>query len=481
MPIKLYNTLSKKIESIIAPQDRPLRFYACGITAYDYAHLGNLRRYTMDDVLLRALRYEGYEVKFVQNVTDVGHLTSDQDTGEDKLEKGAKRDGKSVTDIARHFEHYFYQACREMNIIAPDVVTRATEYIDKQLEIAIALEKKGYAYLIPEEGLYFDTSKFATYGELAGLDLEKLKEGARVEPVAGKRNPTDFAVWKLEKPGENRQMVWPSPWGERSFPGWHLECVAMSLDQLGMPVDIHSGGVDHIPVHHTNEIAQAESYTGQKPFVKTWVHHNFMRIEGQKMSKSLGNIYRLEDIKEKGYSPMALRYLFLTSHYRHELNFTWDALAAAQTAYERLLQNLVLFSQEAEDSMVMREHLAKAQVFREKFLAAVDDDLNVPKALAVISEIFKMNLGKKERYDLVIDLDDILGLDLRRQTELYRQRTQLEVVLNEDGEAQRLLTERETARANKDYARADYLRSRLEDLGYKILDTKDGAKVQKKS
>ena len=480
MQLHLYNTASKKKELIVQPEGRPLGIYSCGITAYDYAHLGNWRHYVMDDLLIHTLKYDGYTLKHVQNVTDVGHLTSDADTGEDKLEKGARREGTSVYGVARKFERYFYETGDKLNIIRPDVVTRATEYIQQQLQIAVALEEKGFAYLIPGDGLYFDTSKVANYGALAGFKPEGLQEGARVEKVAGKRYPTDFAVWKLEKPGENRQMVWPSPWGERSFPGWHLECVAMSLDQLGQPVDIHTGGVDHIPVHHTNEIAQAEAYTGRTPFVRVWVHGNFMRIDGQKMSKSLGNIYRLEDVLERGFTPMGLRYLFLMSHYRHELNFTWESLAAAQTAYDRLLRSLAQDGRTRESGMVTQERLDKAQEYREKFLAAINDDLNSSAGLAVINQILKSNLLPQERYDLILDLDDILGLDLRRQSTLLGRAEQLEVVLDDDGEAQRLLDERTQARANKDFARADFLRERIEALGYQIIDTPTGAKVQKR-
>ncbi|MBQ6437946.1 cysteine--tRNA ligase [bacterium] len=480
MNLKLYNTMSRQVEEVARPEGRELRMYACGITAYDYAHLGNLRRYVMDDVLLRVLRYDGYQVKHVQNVTDVGHLTSDSDTGIDKLEKGAARDHKSVTDVARFFEKYFFESCDKLHISRPTVVTRATEYIDEQLRIAVELEKKGYAYLIEGDGLYFDTSRFEHYGELARLNLAALQEGARVEKVAGKRHPTDFAVWKLEAPGENRQMVWPSPWGERSFPGWHLECVAMALDQLGMPVDIHSGGVDHIPVHHTNEIAQAESYTGKRPFVKHWVHHNFMRIDNQKMSKSLGNIYRLEDVVAKGFTPEALRYLFLMSHYRHELNFTWEAMAAAQTAYDRLVAALAVFERESEPSMTSGEYLTKTDEYRQKFLTLVNDDLNVPAALATISEILKANLGPRGRYDLLIDLDEILGLDLRAQVERKRRQLSQEIK-RDDLEAQVAdwLSQRESARADKDWARADFLRTKIEEAGYRIIDTLEGAKVQK--
>lgn len=479
MQLKIFNTLTKKIEPVYSHGDGKIGIYSCGITAYDYAHLGNLRKYVMDDVLVRTLRYDGYKVKFVQNVTDVGHMTSDADEGEDKLEKGSKKYKKSVFEIARKFEQYFYDVSAEVGNLKPDVITRASEYIGQQLKIAIELEKKGYAYLIPEEGLYFDTSKMANYGQLADLKVETLKEGARVEIVKGKKNPADFALWKLEKPGENRQMSWPCPWGERSFPGWHLECVAMSIEQLGEQFEIHTGGIDHIPVHHTNEIAQAEAYTGKSPFVRTWVHHNFMRVEGKKMSKSLGNVYKLEDVKEKGFSPMALRYLFLTAHYRKELNFTWESLAAAQTAYDRLLNSLVHFSQEKEDSMVLEDNIERARKFSEEFLQAVNDDLNFPQALAILQQMLKSTLGKGERYNLAIEWDNLLGLDLRRQTEKLKQKAALIEKLEVDGEAKLLMVEREIAKANKDYARADFLRERIMTLGYELEDAKSGTKLKK--
>ena len=482
MTVKLYNTLTKSVEAVVVHHEREVGLYACGITAYDYAHLGNLRRYVMDDILIRTLRYDGYKVKFVQNVTDVGHLTSDADEGEDKLEKGARREQISVYDVARKFEAYFYQVNEEIGNLKPDVIGRATDYITEQLAIAIDLEKKGFAYLIPEDGLYFDTSKLADYGALAQLDVKKLKEGARVEKVAGKRNPTDFAIWKLEKAGENRQMVWPSPWGERSFPGWHVECVAISTKHLGDQFEIHPGGIDHIPVHHTNEIAQAEAYTGKKPFVKLWLHHNFMLVDGQKMSKSLGNIYRLEDIKEKGFSPLALRYLFLTTHYQKEMNFTWEGLAAAQKAYDRLVATLARFSLEKTASMVQEEEIRKIDEWRERFLELVNHNLQVPQALALLSEIFKANLGNGGRYDLVIELDHVLGLQLRQQVALFLQKKSAEA-RNEDltAEAEELLKERETARLNKDFTRADFLRQQLTDLGYQIQDTPAGAKLVKQN
>ena len=306
MILHLYNTMSRTIEPVVPYRDSKLGLYACGFTVYDYTHLGHLRKYSMDDVLVRALRRFGFQVQFVQNVTDVGHLASDEDTGEDKLEKGAKKYGKSVWDIAREFEDYFFYSMDLMGNLRPDVSCRATEHIEAQLAMVLELEKKGFTYVIADDGVYFDTSKLPDYGKLARLDLDKLKEGARLEKVVGKRNPTDFALWKFERPGENRAMVWESPWYPRSFPGWHIECSAMAMQYLGEQFEIHTGGIDHIPVHHTNEIAQAEAVSGKQPFVKHWVHHNFVRIEGEKMSKSLGNFSTIDDVLQKGMNPRAL-------------------------------------------------------------------------------------------------------------------------------------------------------------------------------
>jgi cysteinyl-tRNA synthetase len=297
-------------------------FYACGPTVYDQTHLGHLRKYTMDDVLVRALRQANYEVKFVQNITDVGHLASDADTGEDKLEKGAKKYGSSVWEIAKKFEDYFFYSMDLMGNVRPDLSCKATEHIQSQLDMVKKLESKGFTYIIPSDGVYFDTAKLADYGKLAKLDLAAQKSGARVDPVDGKRQPADFALWKFERPGENRAMIWPSPWSERGFPGWHIECSAMSMEHLGEQFEIHTGGIDHIPVHHTNEIAQSEAATGKVPFVKYWVHHNFLRVDNEKMSKSLNNFYTIDDVLERGFAPQALRLLFLGSNYPSELNIT---------------------------------------------------------------------------------------------------------------------------------------------------------------
>ncbi|MCB9801331.1 MAG: cysteine--tRNA ligase [Pseudomonadales bacterium] len=472
MNMNLYNTMSRSVEAF-EPQHPPkVSLYACGLTVYDFTHLGHLRKYTMDDVLIRALRYAGYEVEFVQNVTDVGHLASDADEGEDKLEKGAKKYGESVYDIAHKFEDYFFMSMDKMGNLRPDVSCRATEHIDEQLEMVKTLEEKGYTYVIKGDGVYFDTSKLDDYGKLARLDIEKLKEGARVEMIAGKRNPTDFALWKFEREGENRAMVWPSPWHERSFPGWHVECSAMSMKYLGNSIDIHTGGIDHIPVHHTNEIAQAEAATGEVPFVHYWVHHNFLRIEGEKMSKSLGNFYTIDDVIKRGYQPKALRLLFLGSHYRSELNFTWNTLAGTQKALDKLIGHLDAVW---DAELVERTALSsEAKLFMTRFENAIADDLNTATAVAVLWEMVKFGLSAAEMKTVLQEMDKILGFDFSALVEEYRNKPR-DIP---DG-VSALMTQREVARNNKDWQESDRLRDEIAQKGYSVEDTADGQVVKK--
>jgi len=470
MQLKLYNTMSREIE-VFVPRNAPeVKLYACGLTVYDYTHLGHLRKYTMDDILIRTLKYFKYDVTFVQNITDVGHLASDADTGEDKLEKGAKKYGQSVYDIAHKFEDYFFDSMDKMGNIRPGVSCRATDHIAEQLQMVLDLEKKGFAYVIAEDGAYFDTAKMDDYGKLARLNLEEQKAGARVEVIAGKRNPADFALWKFEKPGENRAMVWPSPWAKRSFPGWHIECSAMSKHYLGDQIDIHTGGIDHIPVHHTNEIAQTEAVSGKKPSVKYWVHHNFLRIENEKMSKSLGNFFTIDDVIAKGYHPKAIRFLFLSSHYRSELNFTWDSLAGTQKAFDKLLAQVATFPQQGEDSL-----LDIALGFQERFEAALANDLDTPKAMAVFWEALKSDISGVQKSMLLDIFDAFLGFNFKQlakeMTETKREKADL------PKEVQSLVEQRETARFQKDWKRADALRESLLQQGFLVEDTAKGQKV----
>lgn len=473
--MKLYNTLTRQIDEVIPYAGKELGLYACGFTVYDFTHLGHLRKYTMDDILIRTLRYAGFSVKFVQNVTDVGHLSSDADTGEDKLEKGAKKYGESVWDIARKFEEYFFYSMDSMGNLRPDVSCHATEHIPAQLEMVKTLEKKGFAYVIEGDGVYFDTSKVEDYGKLAHLDLDKQKEGARVEAVAGKRNPSDFALWKFERPGENRAMSWPSPWAQRSFPGWHIECSAMSMEYLGEQFEIHTGGIDHIPVHHTNEIAQAEAATGKKPFVKYWVHHNHLHINGEKMSKSLGNFYTLDDVLEKGFEPQALRLLFLSAHYRSEMNFTWENLAGSQKAWERLKRFVLDNANELKDINLQKDvsFSEEAREYEQRFFESMEHDLQTSEAMAVVWQLLKdSTVVAREKIRLLVNFDKVLGFGLTHlKTTASTQEQEF------PPEVQALVEQRQKARTEKNWAEADQLRHELENLGYQVSDNASGQEL----
>ncbi len=464
--LKIYNTMSREIEEF-KPLNYPhVHLYACGPTVYDYAHIGHIRKYTFDDVLIRLLRYMDYDVRHVQNITDVGHLTSDSDTGEDKLEKGARKYQESVYDIARKFEQYFYQTMDMVGNVRPEISCRATENIPEQIEMVRVLMEKGFAYEIENDGIYFDTSKVDDYGKLARLDIDELKEGARVEKVEGKRNLADFALWKYERPGENRAMAWESPWSERGFPGWHIECSTMSIKYLGEQFDIHTGGIDHIPVHHTNEIAQAEAYTDKKPFVKYWVHHNFLRVDGEKMSKSLDNFLTIDDVIEHGYEARALRLLFLMSHYRHEQNFTWQSLDGAQKSYNRLVTTIRQIQQptSGDDIESLLTDSREAWNFRNRFLQLMTDDLSTPGAVSVIWEVIKSDLTDKLKYHLLLEFDEVLGLGLAQFDSEKSRKT----IIPQDIKA--MAQKRQQARSNEDWSQADKLRNKIEESGFQIMD-----------
>lgn len=473
--IFLTNSLSKKKEKFEPITSKKVGMYTCGFTVYDYAHIGHGRKYVYDDVLKRLLKFNGFEVKHVQNVTDVGHLVSDGDTGIDKLEKGAGKYGKDPYEVAKFFEKNFYDSMDKLNIIRADVVCRATEHIEEQVNLVNQLIQKGYAYDTPE-AVYFDTSKFDGYGEMFGQKLSD-KKTTREDVVTGehKKNQIDFALW-VKRVGIHKDhiMHWDSPWGD-GFPGWHIECSAMSMKYLGEQFDIHTGGEDHIPVHHPNEIAQSEAATGKHPFVHYWLHYAFLSVNGRKMSKSLENFYTIEDVQEKGFDPLALRYLYLTAHYRDPLNFTWDSLQAAQNGLNNLRQ-LVLASKTQNDRTVLSEEKQiKIKDYSERFTKAINDDLNTAQALAVLWEALKSNIPSEDKYDTAIMFDEVLGLNL---AEIRNSKFEMS---NEEltEEIKKLVRDRDTAREEKDWGKSDELRQKIQNLGYEVLDTGEGQQVKK--
>lgn len=480
--LRLYNTLTKKIESVTPILPKEFTLYCCGPTVYDYAHIGNFRTYTMTDFLVRALRYAGNTVHYVMNVTDVGHLVSDSDTGEDKLEKGSKREGKSAWDIAQFYTDAFISDSRKLNLLEPDVRPKPTEHIQEQIDMVQVLMQKGMGYRI-DDGIYFDTSKSPSYGELTGQNRSELMEGARVEVNTQKKNPTDFALWKFsyqggrdfdkvnDDPSQKRQMEWPSPWGV-GFPGWHIECSAMSRKYLGDQIDIHTGGVDLIPIHHTNEIVQSESATGVRPFVRYWIHGQFIMVDNEKMAKSKGNFYRLKNITDKGYDPLALRYFYMTSQYRNFLNFTWTGLDAASQGLEEL-RSFVRSVKEnpGKRNELSNEKLIQIDGLRKNFTDALENDLNMPQALAVIYKILKSNIPSVDKYDLVLEFDTVLGLNLN-EIDSANEEIPTEVA--------KLATKHEEYRKTKNYQKSDEMREKIEKLGFIVKNTPTGSTVVKK-
>jgi cysteinyl-tRNA synthetase len=469
--LKLYNTLTRKVEDFHPLHPPEVTLYACGPTVYDYVHIGNLRTFVFVDSIVRTLKYMGYRVKYVSNITDVGHLVSDADTGEDKMEKGAKREGKTAWDIAKFYTDAFLADSKKMNLTEPDVRPRPTEHIKEQIAAVEALLAKDFAYRI-DDGIYFDTSKFSDYGALTGQNRDELKEGARVEPNPQKKNITDFALWKFTPKGVKRQMEWESPWG-MGFPGWHIECSCMSMKYLGNTIDIHAGGVDLIPIHHTNEIAQSEAASGISPFVRYWVHGQFILVDGEKMAKAKGNFYTLSDIENKVYDPLALRYFFLTAHYRAYLNFTWDALTGSKKSLDLLREHVAsLKDSSSVRTALSEEKLNKIDRYNAAFKKAIENDLNIPQALAVVWEVVKTNIASRDKLDLLFEFDEVLGLNLRNW-----QTPPSDV----SAEITELAVEREKLRRVGKFDEADDIRKKIESTGFEIEDTSQGPRIRKKS
>ena len=460
--MKLYNTLTRKKEEFAPLDGKTVRMYSCGPTVYNFAHIGNMRTYVFMDILRRTLRYEGYKVKGVMNITDVGHLLSDADEGEDKMEKAAKEQRKSPYEIADFYTKVFFDDLKKLNIGKPELTPKATEHIREMLDFVYALCEKGYGYET-SDGIYFDISKFPAYGQLSGINLEEQKAGARVEVNDEKRSPFDFAIWK--KAPKEHIMQWDSRWG-KGYPGWHIECSAMSKKYLGEVFDIHTGGVDHIPIHHENEIAQSYGDSGKNP-AKFWMHGEFMLVNNGKMSKKLGNTYLVSQLEEMGYSPMCFRYFCLNTHYRKKLNFTFEGMDGAKTAYARLCA-LVAKHREGEND-VSDEKLA---AYRKEFEEDVTDDLNVPGAMGVLWTMLKEPASKKI-YALALEMDKIFGLKLdEAKAEEVKEEFPAEITA--------IANERAAARAAQDWGKSDELRAKLDELGYAVKDTKEGYTLTRK-
>jgi cysteinyl-tRNA synthetase len=467
--VVLFNTLGRCKQEFEPIDPRLVRVYTCGPTVYNYAHIGNMRAYLFADLLVRILKYAGYPVKHVMNITDVGHLVSDADEGEDKMEKGAQREGLSAWEIAEKYTAAFFADSEKLQIRRPDVIPKATDHIGQQIELIRRLEEKGYTY-VTTDGVYFDTSCLADYGKLALLDREGLVAGKRVE-VGAKRNKTDFALWKFSGP-VHRQMEWDSPWG-RGFPGWHIECSAMSMFYLGEQFDIHTGGIDHIPIHHTNEIAQSEAATGRVPFVKYWMHSDFVLFsDRKKMAKSAGNIITVHELEQKGYEPLAYRYLCMTAHYRTVLKLSDQSLRSAATAYDRMRARIQR-ARASADRAGGRSDLFHE--YRSKIHDALFDDLNSPIALAEFGQAIKdERMSAGEVVELAAEFDAIFGLSLLGE----RTVEPLHVVPRE---VQQLAADRERARAARKWEEADRLRVQLNALGYTVTDNLDGSTSVKRT
>ncbi len=472
--IYLTNSLSRKKEKFESINPQKAGVYTCGPTVYDFASIGNFRTYLAADVLVRTLKLNGYEVNYVMNITDVGHLTGDNlgdaDLGEDRIEESARVQGKTAWEIADYYTNAFLKDFEKLNLTKPSFLPKATDHLAEQIALVKKLEEKGLAYKI-KDGIYFDTQKFESktgkkYGELSTLDT--IKEGARVEPNPEKKNPRDFALWKFSLvPGE-RQMEWDSPWGV-GFPGWHLECSAMSMKYLGESFDIHVGGEDLRQIHHPNEIAQSEGATG-KTFVKYWLHATFLQVDGKRMGKSLGNAYTLTDIEKKGFDPSSLKYLFLTAYYRDTLNFTWESLESAQNALNKLREQTIALKEEKERTQLSPEKWEKVEKYREEFLLAVNDDMNTAKAMAVLWEMLKSNLPSNDKYDLALFFDEVFGLGISGAT-----LEKIEV----PKEIEELAKKREELRGAGKFEEADAIRKEIETKGFSLRDTPEGTKITK--
>lgn len=463
MALKLYNSLDRKEEAFEPKNKAKVSVYTCGPTVYDYVTIGNWRTYTLGDIVNRVLKWNGFAPEYIMNITDVGHLTGDNEgdasTGVDRMEKAKKREGKTAWEVAEFYANDFKDGYAKLNLSEPKMFCKATDHITEQIALVEELLVKGLAYQITD-GIYFDTvayeAKGYVYGELS--NLKNIKEGARVEINPEKKNPRDFALWKFSPTDEKRDMEWPSPWGV-GFPGWHIECSAMSMKYFGPQLDIHIGGEDLKSTHHPNEIAQSQGATDQVPFVKYWIHGAFLQVDGGRMGKSIGNAYTLHDLEKKGINPLALRYFYMTSHYRSPLNFTWEALESSSHALTKLYK----------DYQTLKDGGTIDQTYKAKFTDAINDDFNMPKALATVWELVKdSSTSSAIKKATLLDFDTVLGFNLSIQVAQVIPQAVIDIANN-----------REQARQSKNWAKSDELRDEIKKLGYEVKDTENGPEIIK--
>jgi len=466
--MKLYNTLTRNLETFKPLNFPKVSFYTCGPTVYDYTHIGHMRTYTNNDILKRTLTYLGYKVNHVMNITDVGHLTGDDDSGIDKLEKGATKSDKTVWEVVKFFTDNFFKTMNALNISRPDVTCKATDHIEEMIQLINRLKRNGYVYET-KEAVYFEVMKFKNYGKLSRQKIEEKLQAVRKEINIDteKKHPVDFALW-FKRIGRfaDHTMHWPSPWGE-GFPGWHIECSAMSMKYLGDSIDIHTGGIDHIPVHHENEIAQSEGATG-KQFVKYWFHNNFLTVDGQKMSKSLGNFYTLSDIEKNKINPLSLRLLFLQSHYRQSLNFTWQSARASQEAFNRLKEIATNLKGPNSQRKKLVKLSDKSIAYQQQFKNAIENDLQTAQAVAVMWDMIKSDIDNEEKYFLLMDFDKIFGLNLDNINE---EKIDANIII--------LAERRLEARKKRNFDQSDKLRIKIEKAGFKIEDKGNSYTIKK--
>ena len=472
-PIRLFNTLGRELQNFEPINPGKVGFYGCGLTVYNYAHIGNLRAYVTHDILVKTLRRFGYDVTHVMNITDVGHLSGDNDEGEDKMLRSASERGKSVLEIADFYTQAFFKDMEQLNIARPNVICKATEHVPDMIKLIRRIEENGFTYTAGGN-LYFDISKFPHYGDLAMLRLDELKAGARTDLDENKRNPGDFVLWFTKSKFENQALVWDSPWG-RGYPGWHIECSAMSIRYLGEVFDIHAGGIDHIPVHHTNEIAQSEAATGKHPWVKYWIHNEFLVMDKGKMSKSAGGFITLQNLVDEGYDPLDYRYFLLGGQYRSQLQFSYTALDGARNARKSLIDKLKSLSALAASSAFPAT--GNAEKYLTAFNKALADDLSTPRALAELWGLLRDSaISPAEALAAVFEMDKVLSLNLEKETAVQQEKLLDPALITE---IEGLIEERKQAKNAKNYKKADEIRQALKEKGIILEDTPAGTSYRK--